>query len=74
MISSKKQSKEADQGEINKRNEKRRREKITEAVIDEIVKGVAIAAVSELVVGRREFLETLRSDAGEVSGELGVIS
>ena len=33
---------------------------------------MAIAAVGELVVGGREFLETLRSDAGEISGEFSV--
>ena len=34
---------------------------------------MAIAVVSELVVGGREFLEALRRHAGEVSGELGVL-
>ena len=52
---------------------RKRRKEITEAVIDEIVKGVAIAVVSELVVGSRKFLETLRSYAGEVSCEFGVV-
>ncbi|KAK8701970.1 hypothetical protein V6N13_020344 [Hibiscus sabdariffa] len=48
---------------VNEMNKKRmrKREEITEAIIDEIVKGVAIAVVRELVVGSREFLETLRS-------------
>ncbi|GMQ07943.1 hypothetical protein CsSME_00051915 [Camellia sinensis var. sinensis] len=44
---------------------------ISEAVFDEIVEGVAIAVVGELVVGGREFLEALRSDAREISGEFG---
>lgn len=46
---------------------------VTESVINEVVEGVAIAVVSELVVGGREFLEALRRHAGEVSGELGVL-
>lgn len=46
----------------------------TEAVINEVVKSVAVAIVSELVVARRKFLETLSSYAGEVSGELRVLS
>ena len=47
-------------------------EEPTESVFDEEVKGVAIAAVVELVVGGREFLEALRSDAGEIAGEFSV--
>lgn len=35
---------------------------------------MAVAIVSELVVTRRKFLETLSSYAGEVSGELRVLS
>jgi len=35
---------------------------------------VAIAVISELVVGGREFLEALRRHAREVSSELGVLS
>lgn len=31
---------------------------------------MAIAVIGELVVGGREFLEALRSDAGEITGEL----
>lgn len=44
----------------------------TEAVLDEIVKSVSIAGVSELVISRRKLLETLRSDAGEIAGEFSV--
>ena len=57
---------------VRERERERERE-ITEAVIDEIVKGVAIAVVSKLVVGSRKFLETLRSYAGEVACEFGVV-
>jgi len=44
----------------------------TEAVGYEEVEGMAIAVVGELVVGSRKFLETLRSDACEIPGELSV--
>lgn len=33
---------------------------------------MSIAVVSELVVGRRQFLETLRRHACEVTGELSI--
>lgn len=46
---------------------------LTEAVFDEVIKGVAIAIVGELVVGGRKLLEALRGDAGEISGELCVL-
>ena len=42
----------------------------TIAIFDKVVEGMAIAVIGELVVGGREFLEALRSDAGEIPGEL----
>ncbi|KAF2292612.1 hypothetical protein GH714_026016 [Hevea brasiliensis] len=42
----------------------------TEAVIDEVVEGVAITIVCELVVGGRKFLEALSCYACKVAGEL----
>ncbi|GLT28193.1 hypothetical protein SLA2020_031430 [Shorea laevis] len=41
----------------------------TEAVINEVVEGVSIAVVGELVARRRQLLEALRGYAGEVTGE-----
>ncbi|RDX98750.1 hypothetical protein CR513_18287, partial [Mucuna pruriens] len=46
---------------------------VTKSVIDEVVEGVTVAVVGELVVGGRKFLEALRRHAGEVAGELGVL-
>lgn len=46
---------------------------LTEAVFDEVIKGVAIAIVGELVVGGGKLLEALRGDGGEISGELCVV-
>ena len=46
---------------------------VTEAIFDEVVEGVAIAVVGELVVGGGEFLEALRGDAREIASELGVL-
>ena len=46
---------------------------LTESILDEVVEGVAVAVVGELVVGGGEFLEALRGDSGEVAGELGVL-
>jgi hypothetical protein len=46
---------------------------LTEAVLDEVVEGVAVAVVGELVVAGGELLEALRGDGGEVAGELRVL-
>jgi hypothetical protein len=46
---------------------------LTEPVLDEVVEGVAVAVVGELVVRRRELLQALRRDGGEVAGELRVL-
>lgn len=43
---------------------------LTESIFDEVIEGVAIAIVGELVVGSRELLEALGGDAGEIPGEL----
>lgn len=54
--------KEANKAENNINNIKKRMEKIsklTEAIIDEVVEGVAIAIVSKLVTRSRKLLETL---------------
>lgn len=48
-------------------------EELTESVLDEVVEGVAVAVVGELVVARGELLEALRRDGGEVAGELRVL-
>ena len=40
---------------------------VTETVFDEIVEGVAIQVVGELVGGGGEFLEALRGDAHEIA-------
>lgn len=53
--------------------ERKSGERLTEAVIDEVVKGVAVAAVGELVVSGGELLEALRRHGGEVPGELRVL-
>lgn len=45
----------------------------TEAIFDEVIEGVAITVVGELVVGSRKLLEALGSDAREISGELRVL-
>lgn len=47
---------------------------LTESILNQIVEGMTIAVVGELVVGSREFLEALSSDSGEISGELGELS
>lgn len=62
------------ENKILNRSYKKKKKNHTEAVINEVVKSVAVAIVSELVVTRRKFLETLSSYAGEVSGELRVLS
>jgi hypothetical protein len=46
---------------------------ITKSVLDMVVEGVAVAVVGEAVVGRRELLQALCGDGGEVAGGLGVI-
>lgn len=47
--------------------------KRTESVLDEIIEGVAIAIVCELVVRSGELLKALRGDASEITGELRVL-
>lgn len=47
--------------------------KRTESVLDEIIKGVAIAIVGELVVRSGKLLEALRGDASEITGELRIL-
>ena len=56
------------------RSRKRIWKGLTEAVFDEVVEGVAIQVVRELVVGGGEFLEALRGDTREIALELGVLS
>lgn len=51
----------------------RKRGKITESIIDEVVEGVAVAVVSELVVRGREFLEALQGYACKVAAEVSVL-
>ena len=48
-------------------------EKVTESIIDEIVEGMSIAIVSELVIGGGKLLEALRGYSGEIPGELRVL-
>lgn len=48
--------------------------KHTESVLDEIIEGVAIAVVGELVVRSRKLLEALRGDGSEIPGELRILS
>lgn len=55
-------------------NEIRERVRVTESIIHEVVEGVTIAVVGELVVRGGEFLEALCRHAGEVSGEPSVFS
>ena len=38
--------------------------------MDEVIEGVAVTVVGELLVGSRKLLEALGSDAREISGEL----
>lgn len=45
----------------------------TIAILDEVVEGVAVAGVGELVVAGGELLEALGGDGGEIAGELGVL-
>jgi len=48
-------------------------ETLTEFVVDEVVEGVAVAVVGELVVGGRELLEALERDCVKVAAEFGVL-
>ena len=62
----------ADRGE--RRTGRGRESKLlTESVLDEVVEGVAVAVVGELVVAGGELLQALGGDGGEVAGELGVL-
>jgi hypothetical protein len=45
----------------------------TKAVFDEVIEGVAVAIVGELVVGSRELLKALGGDTGEISSKLRVL-
>jgi hypothetical protein len=45
--------------EKTRKNPKKRKEIITESIIDEEVEGVSITVVNELVIRSREFLKTL---------------
>ena len=47
--------------------------KRTESILDEIIEGVAIAIVGELIVRSRELLEALRGDASEISAETCIL-
>lgn len=47
--------------------------KLTEAILNKVIKSMAIAVIGKLVIGSRKFLEALRGDAGEISGELCVL-
>lgn len=45
----------------------------TESILDEVIEGVAVAVVGELVVSGREFLEALKSYGVEIPTEFGVL-
>lgn len=47
---------------------------LTETVVNEIIKGVAIAIVGEFVIGGGEFLEALKSNGIEIPAVLGILS
>jgi hypothetical protein len=47
---------------------------LTEAILHEVIEGVAIAIVCEFVIARWKLLEALRGDGGEVTRELGVLN
>src|SRR6185503_13307182 len=55
------------------RERERERKQLTESVLDEVVEGVAVAVVCELVVAGGELLQALGRDGGEIAGELGVL-
>lgn len=61
--------------EKKKTNGRRKSKKrgLTESFLYEVVEGVTIAVVGELVVRWRELLKTLGGDAGEIPRELGVL-
>lgn len=46
---------------------------VTESVINEVVEGVAIAVVSELVVGSGKLLEALKRYGVEIAAEFRVL-
>ena len=46
---------------------------ITESIMDVVVESVPVAVVVEAIVVRRELLQALRGDGGEVAGDLGVV-
>jgi hypothetical protein len=46
---------------------------LTEAILHEVIEGVAIAIVCEFVIARWKLLEALRGNGGEVTRELGVL-
>lgn len=56
----------------NKRMNKEDKE-LTEAVVDEVIEGMAITIISKLVVGSRKLLETLKSNGIEIAAELCVL-
>lgn len=57
---------------ISKYPNKRTKSRLTESVLDEIIEGMAITIVRELVIAGWEFLKALGSDSSEISGELRV--
>lgn len=48
-------------------------ETLTVAIVNEVIEGVTIAVVGELVVGSRKLLEALKGDGIEVATEFSVI-
>ena len=52
---------------------KKKEEGFTESIIDEVVEGVAVTVVGELVVGGRELLKALEGYAGEVAAKVSVL-
>ncbi|RWW09320.1 hypothetical protein GW17_00027190 [Ensete ventricosum] len=46
---------------------------LTVSVLDEVIEGVAVAVIGELVVASGELLQALGGDAVEVAAELGVL-
>ena len=51
----------------------KRRERLTEAIFDEVIEGVTVAIVGKLVVGRRKLLEALCSDGSKVPFKLSIL-
>lgn len=64
--------KKQEKKKTNGRRESKKRG-LTESFLYEVVEGVTIAVVGELVVRWRELLKTLGGDAGEIPRELGVL-